>query len=611
MADITEVKRMLADRAQGVAEMLLPDGRKDGAEWRVGSTAGEKGQSLGVHLTGEKAGIWYDFATGEGGDLLDLWVATRGGTLSDALRDAKRWLGISDPMPYREPARSYVRPPKPKGATGLKGGPLDYLTGKRAIPLEILQRYKVAARDTEIIFPFILPDGTLALAKAREAVDGAAPKPTAKDCEPILFGWQAVPEDARELVITEGEIDALSWAAYGRAAVSVPFGGGKGAKQQWIESDFDRLDRFERIYLSTDMDKPGEEAASEIADRLGRHRCYRVKLPHKDANECLVAGVSREAMDAAIAAAANLDPDGLRRPADFLDEVTNLFWPAKGEHIGYTLPYTKLDGKLYLRPAEVTLWSGASGTGKSQILSDCIPKWIDSGSRVCLASFEMKCAQTLKRLVKQTGGVDRPDISYIERVVRWLDRGLLLYERVGKANVVDLLAIFDYARAKYGCDQFVIDSLMRLGVAQDDYNGQEGVMYRLVDWAIDHGVHVHLVAHARKGERGQGAPETEDIKGAMEIGANAFNILTVWRNRKIEEDVRVAEDEVEKAKSDDVRAAAIERLDELLDKPGVIINVAKQRNGDFEGKVRLYFNRENYQYACNRGEMRVSRSYVD
>ena len=35
----------------------------------------------------------------------------------------------------------------------------------------------------------------------------------------------------------EGEIDALSWAAYGQNALSLPFGGGGGAKQQWIENE--------------------------------------------------------------------------------------------------------------------------------------------------------------------------------------------------------------------------------------------------------------------------------------------------------------------------------------------------------------------------------------
>lgn len=588
MADITTVKRMLADRAQSVAEMLLPGGRKEGSEWRAGSINGEKGQSLGVHLSGPKAGVWQDFATGEGGDLLDLWRAAKGGTLADALDAARAWLGVTRPEPYREPKKTYVRPPKPKCRVP-QATVLDYLTVNRNIPHHIVEKYQIGEAGDEIIFPFKTPTGELALAKARKAEDGAKPRPTAADCEPILFGWQAVDPNAREIIITEGEIDAMSWAAYGYVAVSVPFGGGKGGKQNWIESEFENLERFERIYLSTDMDKPGDEAAAEIASRLGRHRCYRVELPAKDANECLVSGVGEFAMGEALRKAKPLDPEGLRRPIDYQDKVVHLFWPAHEELEGYPVPYQKLAGKLLFRPAEMTLWSGAAGSGKSQIISDCIPHWIKYGSRVCLASLEMKGEQTLRRMVKQTGGVDRPTPQFIEHILGYLDSGLLLYERVGKAGVEALLEVFDYARAKYGCDQFIIDSLMRLGIPQDDYNGQEKAVFHIVDWTIKHNVHTHLVAHARKSDKQAGAPETEDIKGAMEIGANAFNILTVWRNRRHEDELQAAKTEADRA--------------ELDQKPGVLLNVAKQRNGDFEGKVGLWFDQTTYRYhsSCDRG----------
>ena len=581
MTDITAIKRMLADRAQSVAEMLLPGGHKESQEWRAGSVNGEKGNSLGVHLVGPKAGIWQDFATGQGGDLLDLWMASRGGSLSDVLDAARDWLGVTRHEPYREPKKTYTRPPKVDCRVP-KGKVLDYLREVRNIPPEVIAAYKVAEQGENIIFPFLDPDGSLVLAKSRAAQDGAAPKPTSANCEPILFGWQAIPKDARLVIITEGEIDALSWAAYGLPAMSVPFGGGKGGKQNWIENEFDRLERFERIYLSLDMDKPGDEAADEIASRLGRHRCYRVKLKHKDANECLMSGVGSHEMEDAILNARSLDPEGLKRASDYAAKVAHLFWPATGERVGYTLPYGKVSDRMVFRPSEVTLWSGAAGSGKSQIISDCVPHWIKQGSRICMASLEMKGEQTLRRMCKQTGGIDRPTVPYLDKLLAYLDQGLLLYEHVGKAGVSSLLEVFDYARAKYGCDQFVIDSLMRLGIAGDDYTGQEKAVFQIVDWTIRNNVHLHLVAHSRKGERGQGAPETEDIKGAMEIGANAFNILTVWRNRRHEEEVAAAKTDAEKAA--------------INEKPGVILNVAKQRNGDFEGKVGLWFDQETYRY---------------
>ncbi|WP_375672868.1 bifunctional DNA primase/helicase, partial [Bartonella sp. CL45QHWL] len=389
----------------------------------------------------------------------------------------------------------------------------------------------------------------------------------------------------RTIVITEGEIDALSLAAYGYPAVSVPFGGGSGGKHNWIENEFDHLESFETIFLATDMDPPGEEAAREIASRLGRHRCYRVRLPLKDANDCLTAGIDKATIKAAFSSAQSFAPEGLRRASDYKDQVIGLFWPEPEKHLGYTVPYPKLKDKLHFRPAELTLWSGASGAGKSQLLSDCIPHWIAQKSRLCLASLEMKGEQSLRRLTKQTGGLEQPTKETIERILHFLDEGLILYEHVGKSSVDTLLEVFDYCRARYGCDQFIIDSLMRLGIASDDYARQEQAVYKMVDWAVLNNVHIHLVAHARKGGLDKDIPSTEDIKGASEIGANAFNIITIWRNRSLEDKIFAASLAQEKA--------------DLAKRPGVIMNIAKQRSGDFEGKIGLWFDPQTYRYRCS------------
>ncbi|WP_375638491.1 toprim domain-containing protein [Bartonella sp. AA16NXGY] len=389
----------------------------------------------------------------------------------------------------------------------------------------------------------------------------------------------------RTIVITEGEIDALSLAAYGYPAVSVPFGGGSGGKHNWIENEFDHLESFETIFLATDMDPPGEEAAREIASRLGRHRCYRVRLPRKDANDCLTAGIDKATIKAAFSSAQSFAPEGLRRASDYKDQVIGLFWPEPEKHLGYTVPYPKLKDKLHFRPAELTLWSGASGAGKSQLLSDCIPHWIAQKSRLCLASLEMKGEQSLRRLTKQTGGLEQPTKETIERILHFLDDGLILYEHVGKSSVDTLLDVFDYCRARYGCDQFIIDSLMRLGIASDDYARQEQAVYKMVDWAVLNNVHIHLVAHARKGGLDKDIPSTEDIKGASEIGANAFNIITIWRNRSLEDKIFAASLAQEKA--------------DLAKRPGVIMNIAKQRSGDFEGKIGLWFDPQTYRYRCS------------
>jgi len=103
--------REIVDRLTGnvltLCEYLLPYGRRDGPEWRSGSVRGEAGKSLGVRLTGAKAGVWSDFASGECGDPLDLIQACLGLDKGEAVRWAKDWLGIGDgerpPLQSRQP----------------------------------------------------------------------------------------------------------------------------------------------------------------------------------------------------------------------------------------------------------------------------------------------------------------------------------------------------------------------------------------------------------------------------------------------------------------------------------------------------------------------------
>ena len=90
----SDIAARLAERAESLCRALLPAGRREGAEWRAGSTQGEAGKSLGVHLNGEKVGIWADFAPrGGSGDLLDLVKACLGLDTPDAIDWAVDFLG--------------------------------------------------------------------------------------------------------------------------------------------------------------------------------------------------------------------------------------------------------------------------------------------------------------------------------------------------------------------------------------------------------------------------------------------------------------------------------------------------------------------------------------
>ena len=110
MNNFRQISGMLAQRAEDIARHLLPNGKRQGSEWCVGSISGEAGESLKVHLVGDKAGVWCDFATGDKGDLLDLWAIKRNSKISEALKEASHYLGISTPKFDAHTPLKFVKP---------------------------------------------------------------------------------------------------------------------------------------------------------------------------------------------------------------------------------------------------------------------------------------------------------------------------------------------------------------------------------------------------------------------------------------------------------------------------------------------------------------------
>jgi twinkle protein len=124
-----ELNQRLAQDVEVVCRLLLPNGRREGSEWRAGSIEGEAGSSLGVHLTGTKAGVWRDFAAGAdgGGDLIDLWAKTKGLSLKDALAEVRDYLGVKRTAFEAHKPKTYSKPQRPS-ITSPAGKVLAYLT---------------------------------------------------------------------------------------------------------------------------------------------------------------------------------------------------------------------------------------------------------------------------------------------------------------------------------------------------------------------------------------------------------------------------------------------------------------------------------------------------
>lgn len=175
-----------------------------------------------------------------------------------------------------------------------------------------------------------------------------------------LFG-QHLWNPGKSIVITEGEIDCLAMAqAQGLKwpVVSLPNGAPSAVKA--IEKSYEWLCQFEKIVLCFDMDKPGMDAAQEVAAMLPAGKVYIMKLPMKDAGETLVTLGSAPLVDAFWRAAA-WRPEGIVAGADITRESLMVV-----KTPGYSLPYPQLDRMLRgLRKGELTMLAAGSGVGKT------------------------------------------------------------------------------------------------------------------------------------------------------------------------------------------------------------------------------------------------------
>lgn len=123
--DYKAIAEAALGRADSLVPQWLPNGQRNGHEWRVGSLDGEKGQSLAVNL---KDGVWMDFSSDNdrGGDLISLYAALfTNGSQSKAAAELGATLGFATGKGQvtRAPAAA-VATDKPKSAARSTWSPI-------------------------------------------------------------------------------------------------------------------------------------------------------------------------------------------------------------------------------------------------------------------------------------------------------------------------------------------------------------------------------------------------------------------------------------------------------------------------------------------------------
>lgn len=168
---------MLA-RLPDILTYLFPQGRTKGDNYEIGNIRGEPEQSLKIGLYGDKAGLWHDFATGEGGDIFDLWAACHN---FDCSTEFKKVLGSAPNFMGTQPAQphTYLKTQIETGQwhyRDIEGNPIVAIGMIKPIAAKSSSRGMSKQRNGEchpsapsIIFPVSSAMNILFLSKAKNA----------------------------------------------------------------------------------------------------------------------------------------------------------------------------------------------------------------------------------------------------------------------------------------------------------------------------------------------------------------------------------------------------------------------------------------------------------
>lgn len=367
-----------------------------------------------------------------------------------------------------------------------------------------------------------------------------------------LYGMHLWRDGGRKLVITEGEIDAISVSqAQGHKwpVVSVP-NGAQGAKKA-IQKNLEWVNRFDEVILMFDMDDPGRKAVDACMALFEPGKCKVANLPRKDANEMLMNGEVKELIDA-IWSAKVLRPDGILSGADMFDVVSK-----EDNTISMSLPFNGMQAMMRgVRLGEVITLTAGSGIGKSAVIRELAYHMILMGENIGMMMLEEDTRRTGLGLMSIAASkplhLDRSLVSETEFKQAFdntLGTGrVFLYDHFGSTEIDNLLDKVRYLAKGCECRWIFLDHLSIVISGQEDGDERrmiDNAMTALKKIAVECNVGIFLVSHLKRpsGDKGheQGAETAlSQLRGSHAIAQLSDFVIGLERDQQKVNQITVA-----------------------------------------------------------------------
>jgi twinkle protein len=365
-----------------------------------------------------------------------------------------------------------------------------------------------------------------------------------------LFGQASFTGGGKRLIITEGEIDAMSCSQamfdkYQRWYPAVSLPSSTGTKEllearEWIRS-------FQEVVLCLDDDKAGQEAAQKAIKIIGIDKIKVWKPCAKDANEILVkfGADGPNKLNQCIWDAETYMPQGiitkeaLWSALESYNDVVSVPYPPCLEGVN-----SKLKG---MRMNEIALFISGSGAGKSSLFREIMLHILETtDAKIGIVSLEESPQETARKLsgMALNRNPSREEIPLADLKegfdkVFGSDKVILLDHQgnIGESGMLDKLEYMALA----GCTYIFVDHITLL-TAESTESGNSGneatdrIMAALLRLVKKHTIWLGLISHLRKSSLGgksfeQGRmPNLDDAKGSGSLKQICFDIVAFARD---------------------------------------------------------------------------------
>lgn len=358
-----------------------------------------------------------------------------------------------------------------------------------------------------------------------------------------LFGRQCAPAGGKTLVVTEGAIDAMSYAEVRKdwQVVSIP--NGADSAKRTLSANIDYLETFGEVILCFDNDEAGRKGVQDCLGLLtpGKMKIGKLSDAYKDFNEALKAR-DVKAILSAVFNAEEVRPDGLVEVEDVIEDAL------AGTEMGLPWYIPELTEMTFgRRYGEIYALGAGTGVGKTDFLTEQIAFDVTKlNLHVGVIFLEQQPKETVMRLAGKIGSkrFHVPNSGWTPDEFRAaamrLKGHVTLYNSFGETEWEQVKVRIRHMALGMGVRVFYLDHLTAMADTADEKGSLEQIMKEMAGLANELKLIIHFVSHLATPD---GTPHEEGgrvmirhFKGSRSIGFWSFFMFGLERNQQAEDE---------------------------------------------------------------------------